>query len=95
MKSNLFCAAVFLFISFSVFSFFSATVFAGQLVYSTYLGGGNDDVGYGIAIDGSGNAYITGYTYSSTDFPTTPGAFDTLSNGSSDVFVSKLNARAR
>jgi hypothetical protein len=61
------------------------------LVYSTYLGGSDDDEGYGIAVDAAGNAYITGYTSSSTDFPTTPDAWDTSGNGSDDVFVSKLN----
>ena len=50
------------------------------LVYSTYLGGSGDDVGSGIALDGAGNAYVTGHT-SSTDFPTTAGAFDTTYNG--------------
>ena len=45
------------------------------LVYSTYLGGSNDDGGTAIAIDAAGNAYVTGFTSSSNDFPTTPGAF--------------------
>ncbi len=60
-----------------------------SLVYSTYLGGSGDDHGKGIAVDGSGNAYVTGYTYGS--FPTTPGAFQTTFGGGQDAFVSKLN----
>ena len=59
------------------------------LVYSTYLGGGSYDLGYGIAVDSSGNAYVTGYTASS-DFPTTAGAFQTASGGGYDAFVAKL-----
>jgi len=64
------------------------------MLYSTYLGGGSQDEGYGIAIDASGNAYITGST-SSTDYPTTPGAYQTMLKGGSfpgDAFVTKLNA---
>jgi hypothetical protein len=60
------------------------------LAYSTYLGGGGDDIGNGIALDGSGDAYVTGQT-SSEDFPTTAGAFDPSSNGDFDAFVTKLN----
>jgi hypothetical protein len=45
-----------------------------QLVYSTLLGGTADQASLGIALDSSGCAYVCGYT-SSTDFPTTPGAF--------------------
>jgi hypothetical protein len=61
------------------------------LVYSTYLGGNNGDGAFGIAVDLSGNAYVTGYTGSS-DFPTTPGAFQTtLASSSTNGFVTKLN----
>ncbi len=51
------------------------------LVYSSFLGGNNADVGYAIAVDSAGNAYVTGYTYS-TNFPTTTGAFQTTLGGS-------------
>jgi hypothetical protein len=61
------------------------------LVYSTYLGGSSSDQSNGIAVDVSGNAYVTGYTESS-DFPTTPGAFQTTYGGGGDAFVTKLNA---
>src|SRR5207249_5256491 len=60
------------------------------LIYSTYLGGAADDEGYGIAVDGAGNAYVTGYT-SSTNFPTTAGAFRTSFSGNTDAFVTKVN----
>ena len=46
------------------------------LVYSTYLGGSSMDAAYGIALDEAGNAFVTGYTYS-TNFPVTPNAFQT------------------
>jgi hypothetical protein len=61
------------------------------LLYSTYLGGSGADQGHGIAVDPVGNAYVTGVT-SSSDFPTTAGAFDTTFNGSFDAFVTKLDA---
>ncbi|MDP2325308.1 MAG: SBBP repeat-containing protein, partial [Gammaproteobacteria bacterium] len=62
------------------------------LFYSTYLGGSGYDEGVGIAVDASGNAYVTGYTFSS-NFPTTAGAFQpTYGGGSSyDTFITKLN----
>ncbi|MBS1251479.1 MAG: hypothetical protein MAG451_00512 [Anaerolineales bacterium] len=60
------------------------------LVYSTYLGGSSGDVAYAIAVDGAGSAYVTGPA--STDFPTTPGAFQTEHAGGTDAFVAKLNA---
>jgi len=59
------------------------------LVYSTYLGGGGDDQPTGIAADGTGSAYVTGYT-DSTDFPlANPGS---IAAGSTHVFVAKLDA---
>jgi len=67
------------------------------LLYSTYLGGNLDDSGAGIAVDSLGNAYVTGRT-SSTNFPTTLGAFQTLYPGSPfgtntyHPFITKLNA---
>jgi hypothetical protein len=64
---------------------------ATPLAYSTYLGGAGDDRGFGLALDSLGSAYVTGIT-SSSDFPTTSGAFDETYNGASDVFVTKLNA---
>ena len=65
----------------------------GDLLYSTYLGGttlGQADIGRGIAVDSTGAAYATGET-GSTDFPTTPGAFDTTDEPGRDAFVTKIN----
>ena len=63
------------------------------LVYSTYLGGSYSDYASAIALDGSANAYITGLT-TSTDFPTTPEAYDTeFPNGGypyGNAFVAEL-----
>ncbi|HEV8593937.1 MAG TPA: SBBP repeat-containing protein [Thermoplasmata archaeon] len=61
------------------------------LLYATFLGGALADFGRAVAVDGAGNAYVTGFT-SSADFPTTAGAFDTTFNGFfSDAFLAKLN----
>ena len=60
------------------------------LLYSTYLGGTGNDIGFGIAVDGAGNAYVTGFTNSS-NFPTTAGAFQTSFGGFDDAFVTKLD----
>ncbi len=65
-----------------------------SLVYSTYLGGDNSDSGRGIALDSSGNIYVTGWTYSSY-FPTTAGAYQTTSASgtlNTDTFVAKFDA---
>jgi hypothetical protein len=65
---------------------------SGAHVWSTYLGGGSSDVGYGIAVSPSGNVYVTGNTNSSG---WTSGGFDTTYNGgygSGDAFVVKLSS---
>ncbi len=72
-----------------------------QLRYATFLGGSDDDRGLGIAVDGAGEAYVTGDTRSS-DFPASRGpGYDTIYRGGSahggyydyrgDVFLVKLN----
>ncbi len=73
---------------------FKLSPFGSELAYSTFLGGsasldGREEA-WDIAVDASNRAYVTGWTRSS-DFPTTPGAFDTSFNGDTDVFVVKLN----
>lgn len=66
------------------------------LVYSTFLeGSARDSIARGIALDGSGNAYVAGDT-GATDFPTTPGAFQTVDRAATPTtayngFVTKLN----
>jgi hypothetical protein len=63
-----------------------------RLEYSTYLGGAgfSFEGANGIAVDGTGSAYVTGFTGSAA-FPTTAGAFDTTKNGTgNDVYLTKL-----
>ncbi len=75
------------------------------LIYSTYLGGGQYNIGYRVAVDASGNAYVAGAT-NSTDFPTTAGVFSSIQTGTCykqqhgvlqatfacpDAFVTKLD----
>ncbi len=60
------------------------------LVYSTYLGGTGAESANGIGVDGVGNAYVTGYT-NSTSFPTAS-PFQASFGGSFDAFVTKFNA---
>ena len=64
------------------------------LLFSTFLGGSLADVprshGNQIALDASGNIYVSGHT-TSPDFPTTAGAFDETHNGEFDMFLSVLD----
>jgi hypothetical protein len=63
-----------------------------SLVYSTFLGGTSYEEANAIALDAQGAVTVAGRTASS-DFPTTPGAFDTIYNGGGrgDVFVTRLS----
>ncbi len=78
--------------------FFSTDAFVTKLsadgssfAYSTYLGGGSSDEGYGIAVDAAGAAYVTGVA-GSEDFPTTPGAL--RRTWARDSFITKVGINA-
>lgn len=60
------------------------------LEYSTFLGGNSLDGATAVVVDAAGNAYFVGYT-GSTDFPASPGAFDTSFQGWADGFLVKLD----
>ncbi|HEY6292368.1 MAG TPA: choice-of-anchor D domain-containing protein [Terriglobia bacterium] len=67
------------------------SVDGSSLVFSTYLGGNNDDEGWHVALDSSENVYLGGYT-ASLNFPTTSNAYHTAFFGTGyDCFVAKLN----
>ena len=63
---------------------------SGSVQWSTYLGGSNTDRGHGVATDGSGNVFVTGYTHS-FNFPTDNAAYASHS-GSADAFVAKFSS---
>ncbi|KAA3624267.1 MAG: hypothetical protein DWQ02_23285, partial [Bacteroidetes bacterium] len=60
------------------------------LIVSTFIGGDDDDYGYDLALDGTGNVFVTGST-ESTNYPANGGFDNTFNGGFEDVFVSKLN----
>jgi uncharacterized repeat protein (TIGR01451 family) len=60
------------------------------IAYATYIGGNGSDTAAGIAVDAAGNAYVTGYTFSTT-FPVTAGALQGGKGSGNDAFVAKLN----
>jgi len=67
----------------------------GSLLYSTFLGGNNDDIARGIALDSQGNIYVTGLT-NSFNFPTSQGAFQRFFfGGTYDAFLTKYDAQGR
>ncbi|HLP61704.1 MAG TPA: SBBP repeat-containing protein, partial [Candidatus Deferrimicrobium sp.] len=61
------------------------------MVYSTYLGGSDDEHGFALALDGSGSTYLTGDTYSD-DFPTKNAYRNTYAGGLYDTFVAKFSS---
>jgi len=61
-----------------------------SILYSTYLGGTNQDLGVDIAADAAGNAYVAGYSYS-TDFPTLNKVQATFGGPLNDAFITKIN----
>jgi uncharacterized repeat protein (TIGR01451 family) len=62
---------------------------ATSLVYSTGLGGGLENPGYGIAVDAAGSAYVVG-TATTNEFPVTDDAFQKQVSGNSDAFITRL-----
>ena len=60
-----------------------------SLDFSSFIGGSNGEIVGALAVDPAGNLFLAGYT-NSTDFPTTPGAFQPAAGGVSDVFVMKI-----
>jgi hypothetical protein len=65
----------------------------GALLFSTLLGGGSNDYGFGITADGSNNTYVTGRA--TRNFFITPGAFQSTLGGNADGFVTKINTSVR
>jgi len=60
------------------------------LLASTFIGGNQDDITSGIAIDNTGNVYIIGQA-SGVNYPTTTGTYNNSSSGTHDIFISKFN----
>ena len=67
-------------------AFVAKVISGGSLAWATYLGGSDEDYGYGVAVDGGGNALVTGYTYSS-DFAGANNSY----HGTYDAFVAKIS----
>lgn len=63
----------------------------GNFVWARRMGGAGDDYGRGIAIDGRGNVYTTGYFWDTADFDPGPGTVNLTSAGLTDIFLQKLD----
>ncbi len=65
-------------------------VTSGQFVYSTFLGGPDGETFWDLAVAPSGSVWVTGFS-SSSDFRTTPGAYDRTHNGSGDMVIANID----
>ncbi len=65
---------------------------SGNFAWAKKMGGTNYDLGQSIALDAAGNIYTTGYFRGTADYDPGPLVFNLISNGSNDVFISKLDA---
>ena len=72
---------------------FKISATGSSVAYSTYFGGSNQDDGFALAVDNTGNAYVTGLTYS-TDFPVSSTKFQGAYAGAGDTFLTKINTNA-
>ena len=64
---------------------------SGQLLWARQVGGTGVDAGYGLALDGQGNIYLTGNFTGQSDFDPGPGTFNLASTGSFDIFLAKYD----
>ena len=74
-----------------VLCFDPAQTGAAQLVWTAFLGGNGLDVIYELVVDDADRVWVTGYT-ESNDFPTTPGAYQTVRLGVGDGFAARLDS---
>ncbi|MBT3208179.1 MAG: hypothetical protein HN704_04700 [Bacteroidetes bacterium] len=65
---------------------------SGNFVWAKTFGGSNDDKGNSIAIDVTGNIYITGNFKNTVDFDPRSGISNLISNGGNDIFIMKLDS---
>jgi hypothetical protein len=81
------------FVSFGEYDVFVSKLdSAGNYVWARQLGGGSGNVGYGIAVDGGGSVYTTGYFNGTADFDPGSGTANLATPSGEDVFVSKLDS---